>query len=40
MMSISPHMGQGFVLQSLPTGIIQNAGHVPLPEGSLMEASK
>ena len=40
MMSISPHMGQGLVLQSLSTGIIQKAGQVPLPFGSLMRASK
>ena len=40
MMSISPHMGQGLVFQSLPTGIIQKAGQVPLPLGNLMLASK
>ena len=39
MMSISPQRGHGFVVKSLFAGIIQKAGHVPLPLGSFMRAS-
>src|SRR6266850_6848980 len=35
--SISPHLGQPTLLISLPS--IQNAGHIPCPEGILMRAS-
>ena len=38
MTSISPHRGQSTVGKSLP--IVQNAGHMPLPVGILMRASK